>query len=83
MSEPKLEEVVISVSFGGKVQIIKYEIGSDYHVSQTRRYSIPEDWNNVQAEEFQAEEHDRLRSEVEEVAQKELDALLDAKSAYG
>lgn len=75
MSEPKLEQIGMSVSLGGKVAIIKFDLSADYHVSGSRTYSIPEDWTNEQAEDFQVQEYERLREVVDKQSQVEYDDL--------
>lgn len=75
MSEPKLEQVGFTASVGGKVQIIQYKLSSDYFVSASRTYSIPEDWDNSQAEDFQVEQMLRLRDLVDSAGQAEFEAL--------
>lgn len=71
--QPKLSEINISFSVGGKVQIIKFDISSDYHVSLSRKWEIPEDWTNEQAEAWQLEQLAKLRAVVDVVGQKEFD----------
>jgi hypothetical protein len=40
-SSPRLIETGASVSTGGKVQIKKYELSADYHLSLNGKWSIP------------------------------------------
>jgi hypothetical protein len=77
MSEPKLVEVSATRSFGGKVQIVKYDIDSSYFVSESRRYSIPDDWSEEQALKFIEEKDLEVRNRVEQKAQDEFDSLFD------
>lgn len=73
MSEPKLTQVGLTISAGGKVQIIKYDLDSSYFVSANRTFTIPDDWTQEQAEEFQAEQLDRLRTQIDKRADIEFD----------
>lgn len=73
MSEPVLTEVNLTYSSGGKVQIIKYDLDSSYFVSESRKYSIPEDWTEEQALEFQEKKREEIRARVEAQAQVEFD----------
>lgn len=77
MSEPKLEQVSISASAGGKVTMVKYDVSCDYHLSQSQTYSIPDDWTNDQAVEFQQQKSKELHDVVDAMAQDEYDNLLD------
>ena len=61
MSQPKLSQIGVTVSRGGKVALREYgKHTSDYFASFTRTYSIPDDWSNEDAEVFQVREYDRL-----------------------
>ena len=82
MSEdkPVLLEVGVSVSTGGKVQLKKYELSSDYHLSVNGKWKVPSDWSDEEAEEFRNEQILRLRSELEPIAQAEVDELLEQKA---
>lgn len=82
MSEPRLEEVTVSVSLGGKVGLVKYDLSADYHLSQTRRYKIPEDWTNEMAEAFQVEAEAALRKVVDAAAQREADGLIKQSTIF-
>lgn len=73
MSEPVLKEININFSAGGKVSIIKYDISSDYHVSASRRYEIPESWTDDEIREFEAKVYEEVRLTVDERAQAEFD----------
>lgn len=79
-SEPRLIETGASVSTGGKVQLKKYELSSDYHYSLNAKWSIPGDWTEEQAEEFRHEQALRLKKELEPLAQAEVDDLLQQKA---
>jgi hypothetical protein len=79
MSEPKCIEVTASTSTGGRVQLVKFELSSDYHFSMTRRYSIPDDWTEDQVKEFNYEKTLELREQLEPIAQQEFDDLINQK----
>lgn len=77
MSEPKCIEISVQHSGGGKVAIRDYgKISSNWGVSMTRRYEIPEDWTEEQVDEFQIVKNDHLHELIEIVDQDELDARL-------
>lgn len=77
MSEPKLIEISASASAGGKVQIIKYDESSDYFVSLSQKYTIPDDWTAEEATEFQIAVQEELREHVDALAQIERDERFD------
>lgn len=71
--KPVLKEISVSVSAGGKVQIIKYDVDSSYFVSSSKRYEIPESWTEEEAAAFEKQVHDELRQIVDNRAQDEFD----------
>jgi hypothetical protein len=74
VEEPKLTEVRINVSAGGKIHIEDFgKIQSDWGVNLSRVYSIPEDWSNEDAEIFQLEQEKELRAQADAVDQREFD----------
>lgn len=73
MSAPVLTEISIAASAGGKVQIIKYDLSSDYFVSESRKWSVPEDWTEEDVQEFTEARRDELRERIEKQAQIEFD----------
>lgn len=75
-----LIECGVSVSTGGKVQLKKYELSSDYHLSVNGKWRVPESWDEKDAEEFRHEQILRLKSELEPIAQAEVDELLTQKA---
>jgi hypothetical protein len=80
MSEARLTEVTLSNSAGGKIQIIKFDEASDYHVSETRKFSIPEDWTDDQVDEFLIVQREELRTHVDTLAQRERDERAEQSS---
>lgn len=74
-SKPILREISVSVSTGGKVQVVKYELSADYHYSVGGKWSIPEDWTDSEAEDFRQYQIKKLSDELEEPAQRVLDDL--------
>lgn len=80
--EPQLIECGASVSTGGKIQIKKYEISSDYHLNLSSKWSMPPGMTEEEAESFRHEQILRLKKELEPLAQSEVDDLLDQKSEW-
>lgn len=78
-AEPVCTEVLVSSSVGGKVQIVKYEYTADFHYSQSRKYDIPEGWTDQDVDDFQKDKTIQLRSELEPLAQAEMDELLEQR----
>lgn len=78
--KPVLIECGASVSSGGKVQLKKFELSSDYHFTVSGKWSVPPNWTDEQAEEFRHEMVLRLRRELEPIAQEEVDDLLAQKA---
>lgn len=78
--QPKCVEVSDTVSVGGKIQIVKYEVDQTYFYSFTRKYEIPEGWNERDVEDFQLTKAAELRDQLEPLAQAEVDALLEQKA---
>lgn len=76
MADPVCTEVSVSASVGGKVQIVKFEYTADFHYSMSRKYSVPEEWNDKEVKDFQQDKTIDLRSNLEGIAQAELDELI-------
>lgn len=76
MTKPLCTEVTVSASVGGKVQIVKYEYTADFHYSQSRKYSVPEEWSEQDVTDFQNTATIGLREELETLAQAEVDELI-------
>ena len=75
MSKPQIVEV--SVHFGGEGKIALKDYGkasSGYSANLSQRYSIPEDWTEAQALEFQLSKVAELKAAVEPILQDEWDA---------
>ena len=81
--KPRLIETGASVSTGGKVQIKKYELSADYHLSLNGKWAIPPGMTEDEAEEFRHEQILRLKRELEPLAQAEVDDLLEQKETWG
>lgn len=79
---PRLIETGASVSTGGKVQIKKYELSADYHLSVNAKWSVPPDMTESEAEAFRHEQILRLKKELEPLAQSEVDDLLEQKNSW-
>jgi len=80
-TDPKPLEITVSSSVGGKVQIIKFEYTEDFHFSQSEKWSIPEDWGRDAVAEFRKQKQARLDADLQELAQKRVDELIEQK--YG
>jgi hypothetical protein len=81
--KPRLIETGASVSTGGKVQLKKYELSADYHLSLNAKWTIPPGMSEDEAEEFRHEQILRLKRELEPLAQAEVDDLLEQKETWG
>lgn len=79
MAEPRIIETGVSVSVGGKIQVKKYEISSDYYFNQSAKWSIPDDWTDEQAQKFRAGQTADLKQAVEAFAQQEVEALFNQR----
>lgn len=79
MSEPACTEALVSVSVGGKVQIVKFEYSADFHYSMSRKYDIPEGWTEADVADFQKDKSIQLRGEVETLAEAEMNELLEQR----
>lgn len=64
-SEPKLKELSVTVSMGGKVTIVKFDHSSEWFISKSRTFGIPEDWTTEEAKEFQERELQAMREEMD------------------
>lgn len=81
MSDPVCTEVSVSASVGGKVQIVKFEYTADFHYSMSRKYTVPEEWNDKEIKNFQQDRALGLREELENIAQAEMDELIKQRDA--
>lgn len=69
-----MTDLTVSYSIGAKVQIVKYELSSDVHLSRTEKYNVdgmtPEEidaFYQQRWEELRKEMGDRVEFEVEEM----------------
>lgn len=69
---PKMIEVNASASFGGKVQIVDFKINSDFHLSSSERWNV-EDLSVEEAEAFRIERVEKIKADLEPMAQHEFD----------
>lgn len=81
--KPTLIEAGASVSTGGKIQVKKYEIQSDYHFTLSGKWSMPPGMTDEEAEVFRHEQVLRLRRELDPIAQSEVDDLFEQKHNMG
>lgn len=79
--QPVPLEVAVSASVGGKVQIVKYEYDENYFISMTQRWSVPEDWTEEELAVFRKYQYSKLREQVQELGQTEVDALMASRDA--
>ncbi len=74
---PKMVEVNVSMSQGGKVQIVEYgKITSDFFVSTSERWNV-EDLSESEAEDFRLKRMEHLKYVLEPIAQHEFDERFD------
>lgn len=74
VSKPRCIEIAVQHSGGGKVAIKEYgKISSNWGLSMSRRFEIPEDWTQDQIDDFQLREHARLMQLIEPIDQAAFD----------
>lgn len=72
--QPKLVQVGVTRSMGGKVAIRSYgNVTSEYFVSHTKSWSVPAGMTESEVDKFRAERDAELREEVDVLAQREHD----------
>lgn len=79
MEQPICTEVTCHASTGGKIQLVKFELSADYGFSFSRKYQVPDGWDESQIAEFQRNKTQALRNEIERLAQSEYDSLVEQK----
>lgn len=73
-TEPRCIEISVQHSGGGKVAIIDYgKITSNWGVSMTRKYTIPDDWTEAQIDDFQLTQNEHLHELIEPIDEAEFD----------
>lgn len=80
LDKPQLIEAGVSVSTGGKLQIKKFELYSEYHFELSGKWTMPPGMTEDEAAEFRHEQVLRLRREIEPIAQAEVDDLIEQKN---
>lgn len=83
MSEPRCSEVNISVTSGGKVQIVKFDLQNEFSFGYSEKYTVPADWEPERFEEWLAAKTAAIKAKVDAFAQVEQDALLEISDWYG
>jgi hypothetical protein len=74
---PKTIEINVSVSQGGKVQIVEYgKITSDFHLSTSERWNV-EDLNERAVGEFRIARIEHLQKVLEPIVQHEFDTRFE------
>ncbi len=74
-----LKEISVSTSVGGKVQIVQYQNSQDYHYSVSQKWEVEGLDSEEDAYEFREDRIKELRDHLEEVAQREMDALIELR----
>lgn len=83
MAEPECTGVEITVSTGGAVQIVKFNLRNDFGFAYTEKYTIPADWSAERVETWKATKTAAIKEKVDALAQLEQDALLESADWYG
>ncbi len=78
MAKPTPKETTVSISYGGKVQLVKFELSSDYRAHIGGTWDV-EGMTDAEVEAFRYEKLLELKSELEPVIQAELDDLFQQK----
>lgn len=78
LDTPRCVEVSVTRSQGGKVAIVKYDHNSDWFISMSRRFAVPEGWDQDAIDAFQVEEHDKLKAIVDAMDTEEMNTRLEA-----
>lgn len=82
MSKPVAKECEISVTTGGKIQIVKFNLANDFGITITERFDVPKDWSQEELDEWLLEKTSEIKGKVDHFAQQEQDALLEAADWY-
>lgn len=78
ITEPRCLEATISRGGGGKVAIVDFgRHSSDYSIFFSRKYEIPEGWDDEVVAAFQVAKHDELVELIDAIDQDEMDKRLD------
>jgi hypothetical protein len=73
-AEPKVTAVRVNFGGGGKVALAPYSaITSDYHVSISRDYVIPEVWTDEEVAAFELEKIAEIRAQVDPILDREFE----------
>lgn len=69
---------------GGKVAILTYgNVTSDYFVSESRKWSVPEDWTQDQVDEFVEARREEIRMRIDALATSEFEERFDQSYLSG
>lgn len=71
--QPRLSQIGITSSMGGKVQIIQYREDSSFFVSHSETWDVPEGMTTEEVEAFRVDRYQELREQVDGLAQIERD----------
>jgi hypothetical protein len=80
MTEPQIIEVNCHYSGDGKIALAEYgKESSGYSMSLSQRYTIPPDWTEDQALEFQLGKILELKEAISPILNEERDIRIDAR----
>lgn len=82
MTEPQCHAVDITVTTGGKVQIVQFKLSNSFELGYTESYTIPADWTEERREEWRVRKIDELKAKIDDFAQAEQDSLLASSDWY-
>lgn len=82
MSDPVCSEVDITVTSGGKVQIVKFDLQNEFSFGYSEKYTVPADWSADRFEAWLATKTAAIKEKVDAFAQVEQDALLEVSDWY-
>lgn len=81
MSEAKCVEVTVSRGGSGDIQIVDYgKWKSGWHISFTKKFAIPEDWDADKVDEFLVEQEAGLLAIIDPLDQGQIDIRLANKN---
>lgn len=77
--KPKCTDITVGSSVGGKVQIVKFENTQEFNFWMGGTYSIPEGWSEQDVKDFRQDKIIEIRTQLEGVAQAEMDDLMEQR----
>lgn len=80
MDQPVCTDISVQTNRGGKIAIVDFgKVTSNWGLSMSRTFSIPEDWTQAQIDEFQVMQYENLAALIEPIDQTEYDLRYEAK----